>query len=190
MCNAACIFWVLKNISESEIRDKRILEVGSMDVNGSPRLVIERLEPSGYIGIDLAPGPGVDIVCKCEELVERFGEESFDFIISTCALEHIEDWKTSISNIKKVCKKKGYILIIVPGKWPQHDYPHDYWRFSKDDMVYIFSDCKILKLNSDYQPGRDEKGNVAPLSLTYIKCQKPDNFSEINLDDFEVEGVS
>lgn len=189
MCNSNCILWVFRNLSLAEIYGRRVLEVGSLDVNGSPRTVIERLKPSEYVGVDIIEGKGVDTICKCEDLVYWFGEESFDIVISTCALEHIEDWKTSISNIKRVCKKGGYIIIIVPSKWPKHDYPYDYWRFSKDDLVKIFSDCQIIKLHCDLESGRDINGKVIPLSLVYIKCKKPDNFNEADLSNYEIEGV-
>jgi SAM-dependent methyltransferase len=181
--------WVFKNLERSDVYMKRALEVGSFDVNGSPRTVIERLKPAEYVGVDITEGKGVDIICKCEDLVEKFGKESFDLVISTCTLEHIEDWRKSISNIKQVCKPNGLIIIIVPSKWPYHDYPHDYWRYSKDDLVRIFSDCKILKLDSDLVSGRDPNGNITSLSLVYIKCRKPENFEEVDLSEYEVSSV-
>jgi SAM-dependent methyltransferase len=189
MCDSNCILWVLRNVLREEIYGKRVLEVGSLDVNGSPRVVLERFLPSEYIGVDIAEGKGVDVICKCEDLVSKFGVESFDFVISTCALEHIEDWKTSVSSIKKVCKLDGVILIIVPAKWPKHDYPYDFWRFSKDDVVKIFSDCKIIKLDSDHRTGRDSSGRVCSLVLVYLKCGKPKNFIEVDLDGVEMKGV-
>lgn len=186
MCNANCVIWVFKNVLPNEIEGKRVLEIGSLDVNGSPRIGIEHLKPSEYIGVDLVKGDGVDIISKCENLC--FDDESFDLIISTCTLEHIEDWKTSIQSIKRVCKRGGKIIIIVPSRWPYHDYPSDYWRYSKDDMVRIFSDCKIEKLDTDFMLGRDSEGKATPFSLVYIKCMKPENFVEADLD-FELERV-
>jgi SAM-dependent methyltransferase len=189
MCDSNCILWVLRNITREEIYGKRVLEVGSLDVNGSPRVVLERFNPSEYIGVDIAEGKGVDLICRAEDLVSKFGENSFDFVVSTCALEHIEDWKASVSNIKRICKSNGVILIIVPAKWPKHDYPYDFWRFSKDDMVRIFSDCKIVKLDSDHRVGRDASGNICALVLVYLKCMKPENFIEVDLSRVEMEGV-
>ena len=182
MCDENCIIWGLENISVDEVISKRILEVGSLDVNGTLRYGIQRMKPLEYIGVDIVEGRGVDKICKCEDLVEIFSEESFDFILSTCMLEHVEDWKTCVSNIKRVCKRGGYILIIVPSMYPYHEYPHDYWRFSKSDMIRIFGDCEIIKLEHDYEI--DENG--LPFSLVYLKCKKPKFFTETNLNGYEV----
>jgi len=182
MCDDNCIIWGLENISIDEIMSKRILEVGSLDVNGTLRYGIQRMKPLEYIGIDIEEGRGVDIICKAENLVEKFGEESFDFVLSTCMLEHVQDWKACISQIKRVCKKEGHILIIVPSMYPYHEYPHDYWRFSKTDMIRIFGDCEIIKLEHDYEINE----NGLPFSLVYLKCKKPKFFKEVNLDSYGV----
>lgn len=182
MCDENCLIWGLENISVNEILNKRILEVGSLDVNGTLRYGIQRMNPSEYIGVDLVEGRGVDVICNAKRLVEKFGEESFDFVLSTCMLEHVENWKICVSQIKQVCKRGGYILIIVPHLYPYHEYPYDYWRFSKSDMIHIFSDCEIVKLEHDYEIVPE---NV-PLSLIYFKCKKPKLFVETDLTNYEV----
>lgn len=174
MCNSNCISWGISHILKQEVEGKGILEVGSFDVNGSLKSSILLLGPSRYIGVDIVEGPGVDIICRCEDLVEKFGLNSFDFVVSTCTLEHIEDWRSSISNIKRVCKPEGKILIIVPSVWPIHDYPSDYWRFGKEDLGNIFSDFRIEYLEEIHE-NLDE-------ALVYLKCCKPEFFCEKHFD--------
>lgn len=189
MCDENCIIWGLENISVDEIMDKCVLEVGSLDVNGTLRYGIQRMKPSEYVGVDIEEGRGVNKICRCEDLVEIFGLESFDFVLSTCLLEHVQDWKTCVSNIKRVCKKGGHLLIIVPSMYPYHEYPHDYWRFSKSDVIRIFRDCEIVKLEHDYEISGGSDGKSVPLSLVYFKCKKPKFFTETNLEDYEVQSV-
>ena len=179
MCNVNCISWVAKNINKEEISDKKIIEVGSYDVNGNVRCIVELLEPAEYIGADIVRGPSVDIVCAAENLVEKFGKESFDVIISTCALEHLKDWKKAISNIKNICKQNGIILIIVPSNWSYHEHPYDFWRYNKDDIKNIFSDCSILALEEDAQKP----------SLIYAKIRKPNEFIEKDLTQYQLYSI-
>ena len=179
MCNVNCIIWVAKRINKEEISDKKIIEVGSYDVNGNVRCVVELLAPAEYIGADIVRGPGVDIVCAAENLVEKFGKESFDVIISTCALEHLKDWKRAISNIKNICKPNGIILIIVPSNWSYHEHPYDFWRYNKDDIKNIFSDCSILALEEDAQRP----------SLIYAKIRKPNRFVEKDLTQYQLYSI-
>jgi len=110
MCNVAVIEFFIENVKPEEFRDKRVLEVGSRYVNGSVRPLIERfMQPKEYIGIDIEPGKYVDVVLPAEELVEYFGRESFDVVISTETLEHVKDWRKVITNMKDVLKPGGYI---------------------------------------------------------------------------------
>jgi len=179
MCNVDCIRWGAKNLTKEEIKGKKIIEVGSYDVNGTLRYVVELLEPTEYVGTDVIGGPGVDIICPAENLVEKFGKEKFDIVISTCVLEHIRDWKKTISNIKNICKPNGIILIIVPSKWPFHEYPYDFWRYKKEDIKNIFSDCTIMVLEEDSQMP----------SLVYAKVKKPKNFIENDLSEYQCHSV-
>ena len=174
MCNIDCIRWGAKNIKKQEVAGKRVLEVGSYDVNGSLRYIVELLEPAEYIGVDIAEGPGVDVVCPAEKLLGRFGKESFDLVISTCVLEHVRDWKTAVSNMKNLCKPGGILLIAVPSDWPSHDHPYDFWRFEKEDVAQIFSDCETVALEE----------HVRKRTAVFAKFRKPAAFAEKDLSGY------
>jgi len=179
MCNIDCFKWGGKNLIEEEIKGKRVIEVGSFDINGSLRYLVKLLSPSEYVGVDLLKGPGVDVICSADNLVQKFGKESFDAVISTCMLEHTRNWKKDISNIKNICKPNGIILIIVPSHWPYHEYPYDFWRYEKEDIKNIFSDCDILVLEEDSQRP----------SLVYSKIRKPKEFIEKDLSQYQLHSV-
>jgi len=180
MCHNSCIEFGKMNLREYEIKHKRVLEVGSRDVNGSIRPFVESFEPAEYIGIDINPGLGVDVICDAIDLIERFGFESFDVIISTETLEHIRNWKKAISNIKNVCKIGGIVLITTRSfGFPYHDWPSDFWRFELEDMKEIFSDLQILVLEKDLEePG------------VFLKAKKPESFQENNLHSYQLYRVS
>lgn len=167
MCNVAVIEFFIKYVKEGEFSSKRILEVGSKYVNGSVRPFIERfLHPREYIGVDIEPGRYVDMVLPAEKLVEYFGEESFDVVISTELLEHVRDWRIVVNNIKKVLRKGGYIYITTRSSgFSYHGYPYDFWRYEIEDMKRIFADFEILVLKRDHEaPG------------VFLKVKKPVNW--------------
>ncbi|MEZ0346253.1 MAG: methyltransferase domain-containing protein [Infirmifilum sp.] len=121
------------------------------------------LRPREYVGVDIEPGLFVDVLVPAEGLVERFGEESFDVVISTELLEHVRDWRLVVSNMKRVLKPGCVIYITTRSRgFPYHAYPHDYWRYEVDDMREIFGDFEIVKLARDWlEPG------------VYLKERKP-----------------
>ncbi len=180
MCHNSVITFGLKHLSVEEIKDKSIVEVGAYDVNGSLRPIIESWgNPAQYIGVDIEKGPGVDVVCRAENMLDVFGKESFDIVISTELLEHVRDWRTVISNIKNVCKPHGTILVTTRSKgFKYHGYPHDFWRYELDDLKEIFSDYKIIAIEND---------PIAP--GVFLKAKKPDKFVEKNLHGYPLYSV-
>lgn len=174
-----CIKWGAEKLTEEDVKGKRVIEVGSYDVNGSMRYATRLLKPVEYIGVDIVKGPGVDLICPGEKLVERFGKDSFDVVISACVLEHVRDWKTHVSNLKNICKPNGIILIIAPSVWVFHEFPYDFWRYKKSDIENIFSDCDILILDEDPKPP----------ALVYAKIRKPEKFVENDLSNYKLYSV-
>ncbi|MFN3429760.1 MAG: class I SAM-dependent methyltransferase [Candidatus Sericytochromatia bacterium] len=171
MCNVAGVVFAAKSLLPDEIRGRRVLEVGSRDVNGGLRPILESWHPAEYLGVDVAPGPGVDQVCPAEALAATFGEARFDVVVSTEVIEHVEDWRSVLSNMKRVLAPGGLILLTTrsPG-YPYHAFPHDFWRYDQADMRRIFADFELLALEDDpSRPG------------VFLKARKPATWAEADL---------
>jgi SAM-dependent methyltransferase len=176
MCTINGIIFGVKNLTKEDVKGKRIIEVGSYNVNGNLGSVLKSWEPAEYIGTDIEKGPGVDVVCNAEDLSSKFGKESFDVVISTEVLEHVRDWRKVISNIKDICKPNGIILLTTRSYgFVYHSYPHDFWRYEIEDMKEIFSDCEIISLEKDPEaPG------------VFIKAKKPVGFVKKDLLNYKL----
>jgi SAM-dependent methyltransferase len=172
MCDQNCINFGKENLFIDEIKGKRVIEVGSCDVNGSLKALVTLFEPIEYIGVDIEKGFNVDIVCNAQNLAKKFGKESFDVVISTEMIEHIADWKKVISNFKKICKPQGIILITTRSYgFGYHAYPCDFWRYEVEDMKNIFSDCEILKIYNDAKNKGVFLKSKSPKILLKMICQ-------------------
>jgi SAM-dependent methyltransferase len=177
MCDKFCLEFGDRNLLADDITGKRVLEVGSRNINGTLRGCVMDHSPAEYIGVDMIKDSFVDTVCKVEDLIKTFGPDSFDLVISTEMMEHVEDWRAAIKNIKGVCRPGGIILITTRSKgFPYHDCPFDFWRYEIDDMKKIFSDCEILVLESA------KKG-------VFIKARKPKDFKENDLSGIRLFSV-
>lgn len=159
---------------------QRVLEVGSRNVNGSLR---QSIEPhcQEYVGIDIEDGLGVDIVMPAEDLTKRFKSE-FDIVICTEMLEHAEDWRTAINQMKYVLIGDGQIFITTRGPgFPYHEYPGDHWRYTEGNMHEIFRDFEIDLCKPDPDPASPGVFLIAtkpqdwkePCDLSYITLAKP-----------------
>lgn len=155
MCNQECLRFVEEVVEPDDVKGHDVIEVGSYDVNGSARAYLESLGPASYVGVDINPGPGVDVLCDAELLPERFGTERFQLLVSTELLEHVRDWRRVLTGMKRLVRPGGLIVITTrsPG-FPIHGFPHDYWRYELRDMRVIFGDCSLERLERDQsEPG-------------------------------------
>jgi len=179
MCDRSCIQFAKLNIKEEEVKGKSVIEVGSLDVNGSVRPIVEAFTPSCYVGVDIQMGPGVDEICDANKLLERFGPNSFEVLISTELLEHVRNWRRVISNFKSILTPSGVLLISTRSRgFVYHGYPFDYWRFEISDMEKIFTDFRIEKIEKDIMlPG------------LLLKAVKPTCFIENDTKDIHIYSV-
>ncbi len=180
MCNPQCIEFVSSSLSRHDVEARRVLEVGALDVNGSVRPYIEKLEPADYVGVDLVSGSGVDAVCRAEELVSQFGEGTFDVVVATELLEHVADWRSAVHNFKSVVTPGGIVVLTTRSLGsPFHGYPDDYWRFEPNDLRVIFADCHIDRLD------RDDPGDPG----VFLKVVVPPGVANLDLSGYAVHSM-
>ncbi|MEM4407777.1 MAG: class I SAM-dependent methyltransferase [Candidatus Caldarchaeum sp.] len=117
----------------------RVLEVGSRNINGTIRPIFQGCE---YLGIDLYPGEGVDLVMDAEKMA--FPDGFFDGVVSTSTLEHVARIWMACEEMQRVLKRGGWIIVTCCGiAFPQHDYPQDYWRITLATWPVLFPHIKI-----------------------------------------------
>lgn len=87
-------------------RDSKVLEVGSLDLNGSVRRFFERCD---YTGLDVGPGPGVDVVCGGQDY--RAPDGSFDVTCSFEAMEHNPYWVETFNNMIRLTRPGGLVVM-------------------------------------------------------------------------------
>lgn len=84
---------------------KRVLEVGSWNVNGTVRDFFTNCD---YVGIDLAEGKDVDVVCAGHTYKN---EIPFDVSISCECFEHNKYWLETFINMISHVNKDGLIVM-------------------------------------------------------------------------------
>jgi SAM-dependent methyltransferase len=82
-----------------------VFEIGSADINGSVRSYFQSAD---YVGVDLIPGPGVDVVGQGEEV--RLNR-AFDVAVSTECLEHNPKYFETFENMVRHVRPGGMVLF-------------------------------------------------------------------------------
>jgi SAM-dependent methyltransferase len=83
-----------------------VLEIGSLDINGSVRPLFTNC---AYIGLDIATGPGVDVVGLGHEY--DMPTATFDCVISCECFEHDPFYEKTFLNMLRLCKPGGLIIF-------------------------------------------------------------------------------
>ena len=102
----------------AEVTGKLVIEAGAFNVNGSARQAIEQHRPARYIGTDMRPGPGVDMICDAADLPPLFGGGSAGVVVSTEMLEHAGDWQSAMTGLIGVLAPGGALVITTRSKAP------------------------------------------------------------------------
>ena len=136
-----------------------VVDVGSADVNGGYRTVLadSRIR---YLGVDLAPGPGVDVVARSPYELP-FGDAHADFVLSGQMLEHSEFFWLVFQEMLRILKSDGYLFLIAPSAGPIHRFPVDCYRFYPDAFHALarFTGCSVIDIWHDERgPWRDVVG--------------------------------
>ncbi len=126
--------WFVENYVSGS--GKKILDVGCMDQDCSYRKLFEKMQVQ-YIGLDIEHGPNVDIVMDEPYQWNSLKDESFDYVISGQAFEHIEYPWLTIKEIYKKMKPGGICCIIAPNTSGEHKMPLDCYRFFSDGLAAL-----------------------------------------------------
>lgn len=96
----------IKFLYSDFFQSKSVLEIGSLNINGTIRDFFTDCE---YIGIDVGEGKDVDIVCPGQDYDAP--DKSFDVVCSTECFEHNPYWLETFNNMIRMCKDGGMVFF-------------------------------------------------------------------------------
>lgn len=106
---------------------RRVLDVGSLDMNGNNRFLFD--PTCIYQGIDIVSGSNVDHVCAAGDFCADEAPAQYDTVVSTECFTYDLDFVRSLRNIVRLLKPGGLFVFTCAttgrpehGLWPR---PHD-----------------------------------------------------------------
>ena len=150
----------------------RILDVGSLDVNGSYRPVFSA-SPWSYTGIDLTAGSNVDLVLHTPYVWREVASRSADVVISGQAFEHIPYFWITMLEIARVLRIGGICCILAPSSGPEHRYPVDCWRFYPDGLTALADFARLETLEAVTQWDNVGEWESDLWHDSMLVCRKP-----------------
>jgi len=103
------------------------------------------------VAVDAAAIPGVLQVDLTEPL--PFPDASFDTVLCTQVLEHVENVELAAAEIARLLRPGGCALITVPFLYPTHEAPYDFQRFTHFGLRGLVRRHGLEVLTLDAQGG-------------------------------------
>ena len=128
---------------------KEVLEVGSLNINGSIRQFFEQCT---YVGVDLGAGRDVDVVARGENLA--YPDHNFDVVASCECFEHNPEWVATLKNMIRMCDGLLFFSCATTGRAEHgtrrtnpHDAPFcgDYYRNLTEEDVRQEIDLSVFR---------------------------------------------
>ena len=145
--------YYIKN--KSDFRDKIINSIdikdSVLDIGKGMREKFSKIKSKNVETLDVNEYDDYpDIIFDLCETLDKSLYQKYDKIICLAILEHVYNPFNAVDNLRKMLKENGTIYGYVP----YLNYYHapndlkfqDYFRFSKDALVYLFKDFSKVKL--------------------------------------------
>ncbi|TCD07730.1 class I SAM-dependent methyltransferase [Pedobacter frigidisoli] len=122
---------------------------------------------TGYTGCDIIQSSDncVDLICPANEI--PLSDNSFDTVLSTQTLEHVEDHQGLVDEAYRLLNKDGYFIISAPMYWPLHEEPYDFFRFTKYGLTFILQKAGFRNIEINENGGKWAVAGQALMHAVY-----------------------
>lgn len=129
--------WLTEQASEAyaAIGDYRVLDVGC---GQKPYEPLFAPFATAYVGVDSVENPRAELLGPIEALPIEDG--SYDVVLCNQVLEHCDDPRQAVSELRRVTAPGGRVLASTHGVMAYHPSPTDYWRWTHTGLEKIFLD--------------------------------------------------
>lgn len=129
----------LKKISDRFI-GAEILEFGSGKKGSSVTAKKIFINAKSFKQTDINPDFGHELL-DIRDVINL--DKKYDLVLCCNVIEHVFENNKIASNLKKLVKKNGYLIVSVPFIYPLHDEPGDFWRYTEHNLKKMFKDFYI-----------------------------------------------
>lgn len=136
-----------QSLKEFKSNEKlRVLNIGS---GGPIQGLIDSKLNVKITNIDIDSNRNPDFVMDVTKL--KFDNNSYDIVIMMEVLEHVKEPQKAISEIYRVLRNNGQLVLSTPFILGLHDEPYDFYRFTKYGLEYLLRDFQVeIKETNDF----------------------------------------
>lgn len=127
-----------------------VLEVGSRMTNPRAWWIVNRdLAKGAWLGIDMQPGDGVDMVADIHNLPKEW-EGRFTGLLCSEVLEHVREPWVALKELHRVMAPGSTIIVTTLFAFPEHGFPDDYYRYSASGLKFLLEQAGFKDVQTQY----------------------------------------
>jgi SAM-dependent methyltransferase len=134
------LFQNIKNLASQ-------LEGDLLDFGCGSKPYINLFKVNSYTGVDIEISGHAHFNSKVDIYYDGktlpFENESFSAIFTSEVFEHIFNLDEILSELNRVLKPEGKILLTTPFVWEEHEQPYDYARYTSFAMIHLLKKHKF-----------------------------------------------
>ena len=104
-----------------------------------------------------------------------FAENTIDAIFCISVLEHVEEPRQAVQEMRRALKPGGYCFVYVPFLYYYHaekGYYKDFYRFTRDGVEYLMRDFSVVEIEN-------VRGAIATAASLFPFFSKHTNWAEL-----------
>jgi predicted SAM-dependent methyltransferase len=129
-------YWLDSLLAETEFSGC-VLDIGGTKINkrGSFHPPLQKVSSWKYLNIDEKTCP--DYLCSSDKV--PVNDETFDTVVITEVLEHLERPEDTLNEIFRILRKKGRLIASMPFLYKIHSDPFDFQRWTPEKIRLEFA---------------------------------------------------
>jgi SAM-dependent methyltransferase len=130
----------VQSFSDNLPSGSRVLDAGAGEAVHAKYFARQR-----YVAVDLAIGDAQWNYGKLDAIADLaalpFPDRSFDACINIVTLEHVREPLGVLREIERTLGATGRLLLVAPHEWEVHQSPHDFFRYTRHGLEYLFTEA-------------------------------------------------
>ena len=118
-----------------------------LDLGAGEAALRARVPRARYLALDRGIGhagwdySALDIVGDAAAIPLK--DQTVDLVVCKQVLEHVRDPVALLREVRRVLKPGARILLSTNQSWPQHQQPHDFFRFTSFGLRHCFEQASL-----------------------------------------------
>lgn len=140
--------FIIKAARECNKKNKKVLDIGAGELPYKGYF-----NKCRYFTQDIINYNGViDYVSDAKNIPVK--NESFDYVICTQVMEHVQEPHLVIKEMYRILKKGGKVFLTTHGNFEEHGIPYDFFRYTRYGLKYLALSNHFKSVKIKPQGGR------------------------------------